>query len=345
MQNEENIGLTTAYMEILSEGKKKFNFDKKDDKDDDKKSDKSDKDQDDEDDDKQDDGEKVSSRAKGRKRVMDEAKNVIEETEINELSRKTLTSYVSKSKKDSDRVYKNRDAATLRNPNSKTVDKHTKTLKKRGLGRALANAKNAKSLGLKPNEWGKNPTKISATEETVNETYNEVQELYIDKLVEIRDELHTLLGKLIGEHEAACSAQEKITAMHQAGRKPNEALYKKTHGKIYDAKYLLRDLETARDAVLSKCQSVKEGFDSPVETAEAPVREAMETAGAVPGEKLDSKWSKGAKRFVKAHVIKFDVDGEGAANDTAASIRNSMTKGKPRPGDQTRQDQIDALKV
>jgi len=312
-------------MEVLNEGKKKFNFDDKDDKK--KKKEVSDKDQDDDDDDDQDDGEKVSSRAKGRKRVMDEAKTFIEDTEINELSKKTLGSYINKS---------SNDAAHLRG------------LKRKDFVSGKAGDKGYDKS--KNKEWNRKSGISTAVgkltkEETVKESYKEVQDLYIDKLVDIRDELHSLLGKLIGEHEAAESAQKKITAMHQAGKKPNESLYKKTHGRIYDAKYLLRELETARDAVLSKCQPVKESMENAVEAPVETVAESKQTDGAYPPEPFDSKWSKGTKRFVKGHVIKFDVDGEDAANKTAASIRNSMTKGKARPGDNTNQMSVDAPKT
>ena len=71
------------------------------------------------------------------------------------------------------------------------------------------------------------------------------------------------------------------------------------------------------------------------------VEEAVDqTKGATPPEKMDDKYSQGAKDFVAQHEVEVAVDGQKAADDTAANIKKSEPNMKRRPADNSAADQM-----
>jgi hypothetical protein len=71
------------------------------------------------------------------------------------------------------------------------------------------------------------------------------------------------------------------------------------------------------------------------------VEEAVDQSkGATPPEKMDDKYSQGAKDFVAQHEVEVAVDGQKAADDTAANIKKSEPNMKRRPADNSAADQM-----
>jgi len=135
---------------------------------------------------------------------------------------------------------------------------------------------------------------------------------------------------LIEDDAEARSAQKRNRKAYAANKKPSKKDLELSSGRLYDCKYLVRQLEDARDAVENKLRG-----DMTVESLETPMVSETKVAnpetrtplsihdalnmmqerdehykGATPVQKIDDNWSDGAKAHAALHAVQTPAEAD-----------------------------------
>lgn len=238
---------------------------------------------------------------------------------IEELSKKTLGSYVNKAADDLDNT-------------SYTAGQQSSD---RMLRRRLIKHTNKRLDGIR-----KATNRL--TKESLDEGYKENQDRWVEKVSEVSSEIESMAANLVSAHKAACEAADRIQATYAKGGVPSEADRKAADQKLYDVKYLVRQLEDVRDTLENKSRtetvdavvSVKRYYESVEPSTAQPIsirdalgimeNRALQTAGATPPEKMDDKISADAKKWMGIHAVQTPDE----SNIDAATAKNKIEIGK-----------------
>ncbi len=287
---------------------------------------------------------KMQKRSAGINKAM--ARLTKEEVEgLEELSRDTVRNYIRKARADNaerkDKVmapFKMKDMA-------KNVAMHQK-MKKRDASIARAGEK------AYPGITGPSGTraKVHATE-GLEEGYKENDQRWMDQLLAVTDEITQFAEDLHKQHTAACEAQDRINAAYKAGKTPSEEDRKLADKKLYDMKYLIRQLEDVRDSLEHKTPSpevvapekdsvLSRYYESVNPTKETPISirhalammedRALQSSAATEPEAIDSKMSPAEKAFINTHQLEVpdetNIDAATAKNKTEveASLQRAV---------------------
>ncbi len=209
-------------------------------------------------------------------------------------------------------------------------------------------------------EHEKDDCDVKEEVEILDESYKDVENLYIGRLGKVANEISTLATDAIAEHKEAEAHQKKIKDIYRSGKSPSDSDRKVSYQHIYNCKYLVRTLEEARDALLQRKRSTNEDVEvamndsaafaesiseevndenTAIEDLVIPehmtgmraalyMMERKETKGATSSEKMDSKASQSEKDWVKLNGGINGDNKQGEADINVAISKNSAEVGK-----------------
>lgn len=232
---------------------------------------------------------------------------------IEELSKDTLRSYMNKAVPDVNKTRKT--AMKLKDP--KKITKAAVHIRNRTQGVMTASKK---------------------MKEDLDEGYKENEQRWMDQLTAVTSEIADMAEKLYADHYAACEASKRISAAYAAGKTPSDADREMANKKVYDIKYLIRQLEDVRDSLEMKSPSEPEEkvasvstgryYESVNPTKESPISirqalammedRALQTAGATEPEAIDDKLSGKEKGWINVHAMEIPDE----TNIDAATDKN-----------------------
>jgi len=163
----------------------------------------------------------------------------------------------------------------------------------------------------------------------INEDYRKNQVRYVAAMKQVVSEISTLADTLHNNHMNALAASDRIGKSYSAGKSPSEADVKASTTMMYDCKYIVRQLEDARDTLEEKLprEEMKESFiptsepvvetsrfggsvspetRKPVSTRDALAmmeERSMHIKGATKPQAYDDTWAPQAKDFANKHKV------------------------------------------